>query len=355
MDTEKSSIAERAAEWLEQLEHAGPEERARFVKWLKESPQHGWEILLAKSCDTVLAQLVKEAGISLADIEPQASNVRSINNRFPPPVRSPGRGTPWKAAAVIAFMAVLCAATVAIHAVSDRTISTAAGQWHTTQLPDGSILRAGPRTKATIEFTEHQRVVRLVQGELMLHVAKDRARPFSVETDLATARAVGTAFAVRRTERDRVFITVKEGIVAVKRGSRSKVADRASTGMPDEGINVNAGEQVQVTSESLPLRVTQVDLGKELAWTTGRLVFTTETIADAVREFNLRNEVQIKISSPELGMRPMRGVMPANDPASLATYLEEIGLVSVVDDQRGSLVLVSQPTAGTDVQEKAEH
>lgn len=35
MDTEKSLIAERAAEWLEQLEQAGPEERARFVKWLR--------------------------------------------------------------------------------------------------------------------------------------------------------------------------------------------------------------------------------------------------------------------------------------------------------------------------------
>lgn len=353
MDTEKSLIAERAADWLEQLEHAGPEERARFVKWLKESPQHGWETLLAKSCDTVLAQLLKEADIAVADIQRQVSNVRSIDDRSPPPVRARASGPLWKAAAVIAFMAVLGTATVAIYAVSDRTISTAAGEWHTTQLPDGTILRAGPRTKATVDFTEHQRVVRLVHGELMLHVSKDRARPFSVETDLATARAVGTAFAVRRMERDRVSVTVKEGIVAVNRGSPSRTADRASTAI-GESITVNAGEQVQVTREPLPLMVEPVSIDKELAWTTGRLIFTTETIAEAVREFNLRNDIQLKLLSPELGMRRIRGVMDVNDPASLAALLDRNGFVSVINDQRGTLLLVAHPTEETDLKEKTE-
>jgi transmembrane sensor len=353
MDREKSLIAERAAEWLEQLEHAGPEERARFVKWLKESPQHGWEMLLAKSCDMVVAQLLKEAGISAGDIAEQVNNVRSINDRSPTRVRARARAPLWKAAAVIAFMAVLGAATVAIYAVSDRTISTAAGQWHTTQLPDGTILRAGPRTKATVDFTENQRIVRLAHGELMLHVAKDRARPFSVDTDLATARAVGTAFAVRHMERDRVSITVKEGIVAVTRRSHSTVADRAST-TKGESIAVNAGEGIQVTSEPVPLAVAQVNLEKELAWTTGRLLFTTETVADAVREFNLRNDVQIRVLSPELGMRPIRGVMHVNDPNSLATLLERNGIVSVVNDQRGTLLLVPHPTGEANLKEKTE-
>jgi transmembrane sensor len=368
MDMEKSLIAERAAEWLEQLEHAGPEERARFVKWLKESPQHGWEILLAKSTDTLLPHLLKDAGIDASDFQRRLTNLQPIDDglalsMIPPRRKVPSLPAilvrqfrhPRKMAAVIAFIGLVSLTAVAIYAVSERTISTAAGEWRTAQLSDGTVLRAGPRTKAAIHFTDRARVVRLSHGELMLQVAKDRARPFLVETELATARAVGTAFAVRRMERDQVVVTVKEGVVSVNRESPS-TAPAGNSSTPEPAVMVNAGEQVQVAPGTLPLRVSQVNLDRELAWTIGKLVFGDgTTIADAVRELNLRNEVQIRLLSPQLAGRPIIGVMDATDPESLAKLIEHIGGVSLIDDGRGSLLLVPHPTTtSADSSEKSE-
>lgn len=52
----------------------------------------------------------------------------------------------------------------------------------------GASLRAGPRTKAKINFSETERLVQLDRGEVMLHVAKDGTRPFYNSADAVPDR-----------------------------------------------------------------------------------------------------------------------------------------------------------------------
>ncbi len=47
-------LAERAAEWLHRLPNADTQQRKHFVRWLKESPKHVREMLLAMRCDELL-------------------------------------------------------------------------------------------------------------------------------------------------------------------------------------------------------------------------------------------------------------------------------------------------------------
>jgi len=75
-------------------------------------------------------------------------------------------------------------------------LTTGPGEWQTKVLSDGSTLRLGPSTAILIEFTGTHRHIRLEQGEALFRVRPDSKRPFLVETELAIARAVGTAFAV---------------------------------------------------------------------------------------------------------------------------------------------------------------
>lgn len=355
-EMEKLLIAERAAEWLDNLEHASAEERAKFVKWLKASPQHGWEILLATSSDTVLRRLMKDAGIDVSDVGRQPSNVRPIANRLPVLVRAPRRRLAErsailvgklkgvrKAAAVIAFIALVSLMAVAIQAVSDRTLSTAAGEWRNVRLEDGTLLRAGPRTKVRVDFTVHQRRLYLDHGEVMAYVAKNRARPFYIETEIATARAVGTAFAVRRVEPGRASITVEEGTVAVARAPASHPrGSRAATG---DMVTVKAGEGVSVTPDRQPLLSHPVDLKRELAWVQEKVVLTaSSTVADAIRELNQRNRTQIRFLDRRVGERPLRGVFEASDPVSFAKMMETQLHLAVVEDH-GALLLVPHPNS----------
>lgn len=328
MDTEKSLIAERAAEWLEQLDQAGPEERARFVKWLKESPQHGWEILLATSTDIALKQLMKEVDLTAADIDSKPSNVVPIEARA---MRDSTTGPEWlrsrvdmltgryrsarRLAAVVVFLAIASLMAIAIQAVSDRTISTGPGEWQTARLADGTVLHAGPRTRVSVDITDRRRVLRLAHGEVMVFVTKDHTRPFFVRTDLATAHAIGTAFAVQRTDPSRVSVTVKEGLVGVVRETRESRS--APTLSASESVVLKAGDRTQVTPDGAPLRTQHVDVERELAWVHGRLVFN-HTIAEAIRELNLRNRTRIHLLDPAIGDRRIVGVFDASDPIGRA-------------------------------------
>jgi ferric-dicitrate binding protein FerR (iron transport regulator) len=49
--------AQEAMEWLYRLKHADQQERSVFLLWLRRSPQHVRELLLAATWDLVLWEL----------------------------------------------------------------------------------------------------------------------------------------------------------------------------------------------------------------------------------------------------------------------------------------------------------
>lgn len=344
----KLAIAEKAAEWLVRLPAADAKERAEFLAWIRESPVHVRELLLAVHCAERLRNLDTERYLNVRafideaqrgtafpiEARPERLAQRRVTNCYRRARLLISREFSRRAAAMFAFVVLLIA--FAIYGVADRTITTGVGRWHTTRLADGTVLRAGPRTKVTIDFTREQRIVRLAHGEALFAVAKDPARPFVVQTDVATARAIGTAFAVQRFDAGSTIITVKEGVVAVAL-SRLGTAAAASATPP---VTLRAGEQVGAT-RALPLSVKEVDLTAELAWADERFVFKRETLGEAVREFNLRNRMQLRIADARLAEMPIRGVFDASDPESLAAMFERTGDGSVVREDQDTLLLVS--------------
>lgn len=360
---EDQVVAERAAEWLQRLEQGGPEVHAEFARWLRESPRHVREVLLATAITHALKN-VKSVGPTVAEIRARFEDsvveieLALTRSSMLTRVRRPreqvvsmvsrcrhaaSRGG-WRLASTFAFVVLLSFTVIALYAVSDRTITTAAGEWRDLPLDDGSLLRAGPRTKVSVDMTAQRRLIRLAHGELMVHVARDRARPFYVETDFATARAVGTAFAVRLVEPGRASVTVQEGIVAVARG-RAPISNDSPFG----GVKVKAGEGLSVTSDGQVLVPHALDVKRDLAWVQQQLVLGANgTIADGVHELNLRNRTQIKLLDSSLGERPLRGVFSASDPWAFAATLEHSLSLSVVKEN-DTLLLVARPNAENDV------
>jgi len=76
-------------------------------------------------------------------------------------------------------------------------LKSQAGEWTTETLADGSELKFRGKSAVNLDFTENQRVVELVHGEIFVDVAKDKHRPFIVKTEHGQIQALGTAFSVR--------------------------------------------------------------------------------------------------------------------------------------------------------------
>ena len=354
--------AERAAEWLLRLEHGGPDVQAAFARWLRESPCHVREVLLATAVRNALKHFTADDRLNLSEIRAKvASSIVEMNlpaRRSPPSTpsvrsfvellsttfswrRSAARGG-WRLAAASALVALLSFTAIVIYAVADHSITTGPGEWRNVRLDDGSLLHAGPRTRVSVETTDHRRVVRLAHGEIMVHVARDRERPFYVETDVATARAVGTVFAMRQVEPGRASITVQEGIVAVARG-RAPLSDHS----PADSVKVDAGQALVVTADGQALLPHIVDLNRDLAWVQQQLVLGANgTIDDAVRELNMRNRTQIKLLDNTLGERPLRGVFSAADPSAFAETLQH-SLPLLVIKENDTLLLLPHDDPGS--------
>lgn len=353
-DMENSSIKERAAEWLIRLDTATAEENAEFLAWLKQSPQHLNEVLITKACLVQLQLLIRGQHIDPNEYiraAEAAENVRDLGNRdafgrgnLPRanarPTRMPtaqphAKRLRWTAAAAAALVGALVAWANMLLPSANRTVATDAGEWRTVTIEDGSIVRAGPRTKLHVQISDERRLIRLTAGEAMFDVEKDPDRPFLVETKVATVRAVGTEFAVRVDGSNRARVDVKEGIVDVaRRVERS--AERAG-GSP-ESVRLQAGEEVVVTPDD-PLVARPADLESALAWVNRELIFNQQTVQEAVQEFNRRNELQMEVRDPKLQQRNIQGIFEATDPHAFAEHLKGHGVIAVMDEKSGILVL----------------
>lgn len=187
-----------------------------------------------------------------------------------------------------------------------HTVSTAASEWRSFALSDGTTVSVGPRTRLRYDLGSDERRIVLARGEALFHVAKDAARPFLVEAGGTTVRATGTQFAVDRQSNE-VRITLAEGSVVVS---------RMNQGVSYPDLALQAGEQMLVKPTS-SATIRRIDAQHALAWASQLLIFEGDTIRDAVIEFNRRNRVEIQID-PSIGGRRMSGVFHADDPQSFA-------------------------------------
>jgi transmembrane sensor len=164
-------------------------------------------------------------------------------------------------------------------------------------LPDGSLVTLGARSKIEVDFTDTERRVVLVAGEAFFSVTKDPARPFYVSAGETLVRVVGTKFEVRRGA-GRVRIAVAEGIVEVS--GRDETALVEPSGRPITKTTLTAGQQI-VAMRGFQLQpVREISESAPGAWREGRLVYVDATLAEVIADANRYFDSRIEFAAPEL-------------------------------------------------------
>lgn len=188
---------------------------------------------------------------------------------------------------------------------------TRRGEIRVVPLADGSVVTLNTASKISVAFTSRRRRLRLIQGEALFDVAKDRSRPFIVNAGAAEVRAVGTSFAVRRLDESPVRVLVREGVVEVK---RRVTAERATTMQ----LTANRRTLVSTSSRLEADTVSPLEVGRELAWRSGRIAFEGETLQEAANAFARYSATRIVIDDPLVAQQGVVGLYQANDPIGFA-------------------------------------
>ncbi|MCW8849830.1 MAG: FecR domain-containing protein, partial [Melioribacteraceae bacterium] len=168
-----------------------------------------------------------------------------------------------------------------------KTITTTNMQKLEVELPDGSIanLNSGSKIEFYENFEDDKREVTL-EGEAFFSVKKD-GRPFTIKTDNAITKVLGTKF--------NVWARAKETRVIVKEGKVSLAENKHSA-----EVILTPGESSKVVESNAPVKPIKVDPDYLLGWLNDRIVFSNTNLQEISKELERKYNVQIDIVDPEL-------------------------------------------------------
>lgn len=190
------------------------------------------------------------------------------------------------------------------------TYTTRLGETRVVPLDDGSVITLNTNSEVTVSYTEARRDIKLLRGEALFDVAKNKKRPFVVEAAGMTVRAVGTSFTVQMLPDQPVRVLVREGIVEVKRPDVPTA--------PPVRVSTDTRAVAPIDAPIVATRVATADVTRELQWRVGRLAFEGETLRQAAETFSRYSDIRIVIDDPSLANEPITGLFVSNDPVGFS-------------------------------------
>jgi transmembrane sensor len=282
-------LQEEAIEWVVRLTSgaATDADRSEFERWRAQSPEH-------EAAASAARQLWVGVGHSLtaADVAPETETeteheevtAKSRRRLLPPP-----------------RMLALAASVLLTMFLGFQTFHSwrhdhvaATGEQGAFELTDGTAVTLNSGSALDVRYTRDARHVTLSRGEAFFDVAHNPDVPFIVEAGSGQVRVVGTAFAVRRDENDRVVVTVERGRVAVRSGERSTLLT------VDQKVHYQNG---------VLARVEPANPYTDLAWRRGRLIVEDQPLSNVVAELNRYYSGRIIVSGDAAGARRLNAVI----------------------------------------------
>jgi transmembrane sensor len=341
-------IAQEAADWFvrNRSKSVSAQERAAFGLWLKSSPLHVEEYLktavIARDLHAAIDPSLPEFRSWLQDAQADDGNVTVLipGNRSPSPSPA-GRLKRWRpVAAIAAALLMVMVGVIWLQRDGERfglprrfvTVHAEQGSW---LLPDGTSMSLNSDSAVTVRYSAHERVVEVERGQALFHVAHEPARRFRVMAGEAGVIAVGTEFDVFRKSGS-TQVTVVEGKVAVFSGEAPAMT--ASAVLPLQTLSVTAGEQIQVTDHSPPVRAGAVNVQQAVAWVQRKVAFTERPLGEVAAEFNRYGAVPIVVQSERLRELPISGIFNAYDTDSFLAFIGRLDGVEI--DRNSQRILV---------------
>lgn len=349
-------VYEEATEWLIEFRTGQPDAQARqrLDDWLRASPEHVRAYLEVNaiwqntahhdpqrqvSAEEHIARALAEDNVVALSPGQRSEAAVSVNTGSRDSGRAAVATRRWAIAASAAFLCIASGALAWWHFLQTPSYSTQTGEQRSIALEDGSTMLLNSRSRVRVRYSEHERSIELLAGQVLFQVAKDKQRPFIVHSDDVRVRAVGTQFDVNQKPTGTV-VTVVEGRVAVSKvqpGRRTGSVPSLPSPEPPASIAVSAGEQI-ATSLATISSPKEVDLAAATAWTQRRLVFDAVALREVAAEFNRYNSRPMVLDGAQVENLVIIGVFSSTDPASLLRFLRSQPGIDVVEEDDRILI-----------------
>lgn len=189
---------------------------------------------------------------------------------------------------------------------TEQTFTAKPGERRDVVLSDGSRLALDSGATVEARLGPKARALRLVEGQARFDVAHDTDRPFTVEVGDHLVVATGTAFNIDNAP-GRVAVTLLRGAVEVR-----PTAGRGPT------AHLRPGQQF-VVDDARGVRVVQLANAEDVtAWRSGKLIFDSTPLAEAVGRVNRYAKGRRLTVAPAAADLPVTGAFNAGDSEAFA-------------------------------------
>ncbi|WP_206483777.1 FecR domain-containing protein [Thalassotalea sp. G2M2-11] len=208
-----------------------------------------------------------------------------------------------------------------------RTYMTNTGEIKTITLFDGSTITLNTQTKVQVQYTTVHRHIDLLYGEAQFDVEKDASRPFTVTSGTKSFTALGTIFNIQKNNSTDMELVVSEGKVLISEANYS--AQQLATLIHSEVTKFDSQQIIQQGEKSIIEDTVQLATAtlsnkqsdKELAWQQGMLVFSGETLVQALNEISRYSDVEFVLVDEAIKHIPIAGYFKAGDIEGLLASL----------------------------------
>ena len=329
------TVSDEALDWLIEFDagDVSPEDNARFIRWLNQSPAHreAFESLRSKWQQIDVVQRLRTEKVD-TDVIGRWSRRRRLRRRI----------LPLAAAAAIAG-AMIALWLLRAPSTFEAEYFTSIGEQQVIALPDDSHVTLNTNTRIEVHYTPGERRIRLLQGEALFEVAHAPLRPFIVAAGDGILRAVGTAFTVK-LRADGVEVTVTEGTVEVLQPGSPADAQPVPAA-PDRvrppARRVTERQRLRYRSDGVEMMsaVTTAQIKRALAWRNGMLDFESTPLSEVIEEAGRYIRDDLVIVDPALESLEFTGYFRAGDVELLMRLLESNRTIDVRRDDDGTVYI----------------
>lgn len=232
----------------------------------------------------------------------------------------------WRYPVAATAMAAMVLAVVTVVGVTppqtdNVSYATLRGNTQAVELVDGTDLHLNGMSRVEVAYSEDERRVNMLEGEVYFDVSPDKERAFIVDVAGVEVRAVGTAFDIEAGH-NAVTVIVTEGIVSIGQGSNKQ--------------QYSAGNKVVVPLEADEegFRVTKLvlsDFEDAVTWRSGVLNFSGETLSVAIERINRQSAKPIVLVDQSLSDLQIFGSFRKGNIGSFISAIEALYPVRVVE------------------------
>jgi len=321
---EISEQKQKAIDWLVKLrsDEMEDDELIEFADWLAQDHAHSEAFSEAEILFDQMA-LAAKPEVHIQSV-PQRTTRQNTPNKNRKQTKFFYWMTPALAVAALALLVINLFLPQQIRLLDNwnSDFYTKTGEVREIQLSDGSRLMLNTNSAVSVDYTDSNRAIVLHYGQVSFNVAKDKERPFVVDTDSLKIKALGTIFQVYKDENDSVKVIVQEHAV--------DVSETLNDGLGTT-LKVKTGQQLRYLSGHSLLKPETVALVQATAWQQKKLIINDQPLGDLITELQRYRNGRVFFADDELKKLRITGVFSLENPD---TVLKSICQVLNLEETR---------------------